>query len=86
LTGPEHYREAERRLRMAWEEDSTPERSAHLVAEAQVHAALAQVAAFVSSQPLEGHQASGGFGEEDWDEWMEAFHPATNPSITTEEH
>lgn len=26
---------------MAWEEDSTPERNAHLVAEAQVHATLA---------------------------------------------
>lgn len=39
--------EAERRLLMAWEEDSTPERNAHLVAEAQVHATLAagQVAA-----------------------------------------
>jgi hypothetical protein len=36
-----HRAEAERRLLMAWEEDSTPERNAHLVAEAQVHATLA---------------------------------------------
>lgn len=43
----DHRAEAERRLLMAWEEDSTPERNAHLVAEAQVHATLAagQVAA-----------------------------------------
>jgi hypothetical protein len=37
----DHRAEAERRLLMAWEEDSTPERNAHLVAEAQVHATLA---------------------------------------------
>lgn len=37
-----HRAEAERRLLMAWEEDSTPERNAHLVAEAQVHATLAR--------------------------------------------
>lgn len=45
MNGPQHYQEAERRLLMAWEEDSTPERNAHLVAEAQVHATLALVAA-----------------------------------------
>jgi len=45
MTGPEHYQEAERRLLMAWEEDSTRERSTHLVAEAQVHATLALAAA-----------------------------------------
>ena len=38
----DHRAEAERRLLMAWEEDSTPERNAHLVAEAQVHATLAR--------------------------------------------
>lgn len=38
----DHRVEAERRLLMAWEEDSTPERNAHLVAEAQVHATLAR--------------------------------------------
>lgn len=45
MTGPEHYREAERRLTMAWEEDSTQKRSMQLVAEAQVHATLALAAA-----------------------------------------
>ncbi|MFE9737311.1 hypothetical protein [Streptomyces sp. NPDC006477] len=45
MTGPEHYREAERRLTMAWEEDSPQERSTQLVAEAQVHATLALAAA-----------------------------------------
>lgn len=45
MTGPEHYTEAQRRLLMAWEEDSTPERSTQLVAEAQVHATLALAAA-----------------------------------------
>lgn len=38
----DHRAEAEKRLLMAWEEDSTPERNAHLVAEAQVHATLAR--------------------------------------------
>jgi len=38
----DHRTEAERRLLMAWEEDSTPERNAHLLAEAQVHATLAR--------------------------------------------
>jgi hypothetical protein len=45
MTGPEHYREAERRLLMAWEDDSTQERSTQLVAEAHVHATLALAAA-----------------------------------------
>jgi hypothetical protein len=45
MTGPEHYREAEHRLLMAWEEDRVPEDVAHLVAEAQVHAILALAAA-----------------------------------------
>jgi hypothetical protein len=44
-TGPDHYREAERRLLMAWEENRTLEDTAHLVAEAQVHATLALAAA-----------------------------------------
>ncbi|MFJ3949036.1 hypothetical protein ACIPXV_03055 [Streptomyces libani] len=45
MTGPEHYREAERRLRMAWEPGREPESMAHLVAEAQVHATLSLAAA-----------------------------------------
>lgn len=38
----DHRAEAERRLLMAWEDDSTPERNTHLLAEAQVHATLAR--------------------------------------------
>ncbi|WP_434744596.1 hypothetical protein [Streptomyces sp. A-14] len=45
MTGPEHYRKAEQRLLMAWEEDRAPEDVRHLVAEAQVHATLALAAA-----------------------------------------
>lgn len=45
MTGPEHYRKAEHRLLMAWEEDRTPEDVRHLVAEAQAHATLALAAA-----------------------------------------
>jgi hypothetical protein len=48
-SGPDHYRKAEERLLMAWEDDRTPESIAHLVAEAQVHATLAQAAATAAS-------------------------------------
>ncbi|MFE2019846.1 hypothetical protein ACFW9O_17600 [Streptomyces sp. NPDC059499] len=54
MTGPEHYREAERRLLMAWEEDSPQERSTQLVAEAQVHATLALAAATALNDAEEG--------------------------------
>lgn len=50
MDGPFHYREAERRLLMAWEEGRDPADSAHLVAEAQVHATLA-LAAVTAVQP-----------------------------------
>ncbi|MEU6535555.1 hypothetical protein [Streptomyces sp. NPDC047000] len=84
MNGPEHYREAERRLLMAWEDDSTPQRSAHLVAEAQVHATLAQVAAFVSAQPIEGHDSRGGIPAEDWDQWTEAIYTGELPTVPKE--
>ncbi|MFJ1647926.1 hypothetical protein [Streptomyces sp. NPDC088258] len=45
MNGPEHYREAEHRLLMAWEDDRDPENVRHLLAEAQVHATLALAAA-----------------------------------------
>ncbi|ARF62853.1 hypothetical protein B1H20_16755 [Streptomyces violaceoruber] len=56
MTGPEHYREAERRLLMAWEDDSTQERSTQLVAEAQVHATLALVAATAMQAAVDGFE------------------------------
>ncbi|WP_445524762.1 hypothetical protein [Streptomyces cyslabdanicus] len=93
MTGPEHYREAERLLSAAsythgpGGDPVHPEAAAHHLAMAQVHATLAQVAALVSSQPLEVHSKdSSGFGEEDWDEWQESFHSTTKPSTTTKEN
>ncbi|GGY81399.1 hypothetical protein CP967_08465 [Streptomyces nitrosporeus] len=53
-TGPEHYREAERRLTMAWEENSPQDRSTQLVAEAQVHATLALAAATALNDAEDG--------------------------------
>jgi hypothetical protein len=54
VTGPEHYRHAEQRLLMAWEEDRAPEDVAHLVAEAQVHATLALAAATAAQATAAG--------------------------------
>jgi len=80
LTGPEHYREAERRLLMGWEDDSAPERSAYLVAEAQVHATLALVAALA--------KPGAYFGEEgelrEQRAWEQAIRPNNNPFRTTD--
>lgn len=68
-TGPEHYREAERRLRMAWEEGRDPQSVAHLLAEAQVHATLALAAATAMSAPVDG-EADSGMPRADVREWM----------------
>ncbi|MFF8409030.1 hypothetical protein [Streptomyces omiyaensis] len=51
MTGPEHYREAERRLVLARADWNTPTASGLLVAEAQVHATLALAAATALSDP-----------------------------------
>ena len=59
MTGPEHYREAERRLLMAWEEDRVSEDVAHLVAEAQVHATLALAAATAMGAPVDQEPDTG---------------------------
>lgn len=48
---------------MAWEDDSTQERSTQLVAEAQVHATLALAAATAMQAPVAGH-ARGMSGPE----------------------
>ena len=97
MTGPQHYREAERLLSEASFESITgspvtrqglprrPEERDALIARAHVHAQLAAVAARVSVQPLAGDPESRGFGEKDWDEWQNAFHSPTKP-ITTEEN
>ncbi|MFJ9420766.1 hypothetical protein [Streptomyces sp. NPDC101249] len=54
MTGPEHYLEAQNRLRMAWEEDRDPQNTQHLLAEEQVHATLALAAATALSNPDQG--------------------------------
>lgn len=55
MNGPDHYREAERRLLMAWEDDREPENMRHLVAEAQVHATLALAAATALTESGANH-------------------------------
>ncbi|MFF3310526.1 hypothetical protein [Streptomyces sp. NPDC002952] len=89
MTGPEHYRAAERLLSDASFEDSIGnpvtrqglpmrlEANAALIARAKVHADLARIAANVSMQPLVGDPESRGLAEEDWDEWQEALHSTT---------
>ncbi|ELP71016.1 hypothetical protein PV735_05475 [Streptomyces turgidiscabies] len=90
MTGPEHYREAERHLSAASFTHGPgggpvhPEATAHHLAMAQVHAQLAAVAAHVTSQPVEGHESSGGIPDEDWDDWMTVIHPDHQPTTTEE--
>ncbi len=69
-TGPEHYREAESRLHMAWEDGREPENIAHLVAEAQVHATLALTTATVMHAITQGNAANRIHLE--WVEWDSA--------------
>ena len=69
-TGPEHYREAESRLRMAWEDGREPENIAHLVAEAQVHATLALIAATVMHAVTQGDAVN--YNHVEWAEWDSA--------------
>ncbi|MFE7559644.1 hypothetical protein [Kitasatospora sp. NPDC057500] len=82
VTGPEHYRFAQQRLLMAWEEDRSPENVAHLVAEAGVHATLALAAATALGSP-----ATSGMDLADYDEWVqtssETRTPAPAPSVPT---
>ncbi|MCX4686787.1 hypothetical protein OG401_21140 [Kitasatospora purpeofusca] len=81
VTGPEHYRWAQRRLRMAWEDDRTPENSAHLVAEAGVHAVLALAAATALGSP-----ATSGMDLADYDEWVQAASETRCPTARTAEY
>lgn len=70
-TGPQHYREAESRLLMAWHEGREPENVAHLVAEAQVHATLALAAATAMHAITQGDQA--GYSGPEYDQWLTAL-------------
>ncbi|BBB01017.1 hypothetical protein RVR_8248 [Actinacidiphila reveromycinica] len=76
MNGPDHYREAERRLLMAWEDDSTPERSMQLVAEAQVHATLALAAATATQTSVSAFSAD--INSRDVDAWDDAIAPDSN--------
>ncbi|MFE2109262.1 hypothetical protein ACFXAF_25840 [Kitasatospora sp. NPDC059463] len=73
-TGPEHYRWAQQRLRMAWEDDRSPESIAHLVAEAGVHATLALAAATALGSPI-----TNGMDLADYDEWVQAASETRTP-------
>ncbi|MFJ6617606.1 hypothetical protein ACIQOW_08525 [Kitasatospora sp. NPDC091335] len=75
LTGPEHYREAQQRLLMAWEDDRSPENSAHLVAEAGVHATLAVAAAVALGSP-----ATSGMDLADYDAWVQVASETRRPA------
>lgn len=72
MTGPEHYREAERLLDMAhhhsYGDGADPVTGAALAAEAQAHATLALAAATAQSAPVEG-DPDAGMPAEDAEAW-----------------
>ena len=76
MTGPEHYREAERHLSAAsythgpGGDPVHPEAAAHHLATAQAHATLALAAATAMGAPVEDDLA--GFTIEDRDAWYKA--------------
>ncbi|MFE6225432.1 hypothetical protein [Streptomyces sp. NPDC057854] len=76
MTGPEHYREAERHLSAASFTHGPggapvhPTAAAHHLAVAQVHATLALAAATALSAPVEDDLA--GFNVEDREAWFKA--------------
>lgn len=77
MTGPEHYTTAERLLA----ESRTimrPNDEGHceadrMIAEAQVHATLAQTAALAMSQPVAGMPDEPGLDQADFDDWYAAL-------------
>lgn len=77
MTGPEHYRKAEQRLLMAWEEDRTPEDVRHLVAEAQVYATLALAAATAVNTAVNAFRDD--INSNDVAEWAAAMYPQEDP-------
>ncbi|EYT83961.1 hypothetical protein CF54_04175 [Streptomyces sp. Tu 6176] len=74
MTGPEHYREAERLLGMAhhftYGDGADPVSGAALAAEAQAHATLALAAATAMSAPVDG--AETGMSAPEWTAWYHA--------------
>jgi hypothetical protein len=89
LTGPEHYRAAERLLSQASHEGVTgnpvthqgmpmrPEVHAALIARAQVHATLAAVAATAMHATVDGTEL--GPGEDEFQAWYDATGVRPNP-------
>lgn len=73
MTGPEHYREAERMMSAAsythgpGGDPVHPEAAAHHLALAQVHATLALTAATAMQAPVDG--AEPGMGSGEFTEW-----------------
>jgi len=73
MTGPEHYRKAERLLRDEYRTD-------RIVAEAQVHATLALAAATAMQADVDG--AEPGMSSPEYNAWYEAA--AVKPTTTKE--
>lgn len=75
MTGPEHYRKAERLLATAYEgtltayEGENPEAD-RAIAEAQVHATLALVAATAMQAGVDGSEP--GMGSPEFEAWYQA--------------
>ena len=67
-TSIEHYQEAERLIRMSWEDDREPENAAGLVARAQVHATLA----FAAVTATRGATTNMGLSVDDGLAWVTA--------------
>ncbi|MDX3831355.1 hypothetical protein [Streptomyces europaeiscabiei] len=92
MTGPEHYRAAERLLSQASHESITgnpvthqgmpmrPEHQAALIARAQVHATLAHTAATAMQAPLDGSEP--GMGADEYHAWYDAA--GVKPNTTKE--
>ncbi|WP_210534309.1 hypothetical protein [Streptomyces scabiei] len=92
MTGPEHYREAERLLSHTSYESITgtpvtrqgmpmrPEVHAALIARAQVHATLALTAATAMQAPVDG--AETGMGAPEYNAWYDAA--GVKPNTTKE--
>lgn len=68
MTGPEHYREAERLLAVCAGPQRGSELDAACTAAAQVHATLSLAAATAMND------AEGGFEAADWNAWREVAH------------
>lgn len=90
MTGPEHYRAAERLLSQASHEGMTgtplspqglpvrPEVHAALIARAQVHATLALTAATAMQAPVDGSEP--GMGAPEYQAWYDAAGVKPNPT------